>query len=275
MRQFPTLQPGSTAQAVMHIFAQWHNLFRISLVVVAIACLTGCVDYDIGIRFDSPNRGEIVQRIQLGEQIQSLNGPNVQTWFKSVERHATSLGGRVQPNADQTITVKIPFNNSADLETKFNRFVETVLTTEDPTQANRLPPIRSHLTVKHSNFLLLEHNYLRYDVDLRSLGVQSASGEILVSPASLVTVEFALETPWGAYSHSRPDTLTPINSQNSHKLVWQLVPGVENTIESDFWLPSALGFGTLLIVLLVVVGTLLKYPQTLQPTKTPSLPQRS
>ncbi|NJP10716.1 MAG: DUF3153 domain-containing protein [Leptolyngbyaceae cyanobacterium RU_5_1] len=227
--------------------------------------LSGCVDCDVGIRFDTPNRGEIIQHIQLGERLQSLSGSAVQEWLKLIRQRTRSLGGKVQQTSTQEITVQIPFSSSADLEEKFNQFFDSILNpgqlaTDDAT----LLPVNSHLTLNHSNFLLVERKQLQYEVDLRSLGVLSSSGDVLVSPAAVISLEFSLTTPWGARHTTRTDAIRPDVYNGGRKLVWTLVPGQQNYLETVFWLPSPLGIGTIGIVLLVIVGRYLRYPRSLK-----------
>ncbi len=109
--------------------------------------------------------------------------------------------------------------------------------------------------------MLIERNRLRYDLDLRSLGVLSSDGNVLISPGSLISLEFRLKTPWGARSVASDKTIPQLR-QEGGELIWQLVPGEVNHLEAVFWLPSPLGIGTLVIVFLVLLGTYLKYPRS-------------
>ena len=248
----------------MDSMRQWMRpmLMRVRLVGVIMMVslfLTGCIQSDVGIRFDNPNRGEISQQIQIGERLKALNQSEVQLWLRSLEKRASAVGGHTQRDAEQSMSVKIPFNNSEDLEKKFNQFFGEILSQAEIADSNvELPMIRSNLTVIHSNFLLMERNRLRYDIDLRSLGVLSASGDVLISPASLFDLEFKLETPWGARNVLTKTNLRPRSRKGNHELIWTLIPGEDNTIETVFWMPSPLGIGTVMIGLLVLLGYYLK-----------------
>ncbi|MDX2244097.1 MAG: DUF3153 domain-containing protein [Leptolyngbyaceae cyanobacterium bins.302] len=231
------------------------------LVAIVAIVLAGCVKSDVGVQFDSPNRGEIVQQIQFDERLQRLSGDSLLQWIRAVERRVSEVGGSAQKAADQTLTIKIPFTNSDELEQKFNQFFESVFNQEQLVRGVSLPAIASHLTVTHSNFLLLEREHLTYAVDLRSLGVLSSSGDVLISPASLIRLQFQLKTPWGARSVGKESSLRPRSLQGSKTLIWSLTPGEQNTIEAVFWMPNPIGIGTLLILLLVFLGRFLKYPQ--------------
>jgi hypothetical protein len=257
--------------------ARWLISIRmVMMLLLAPWLLTGCIDSDLGIRFDNPNRGEIVQQIQLDESLARLNRDPIQQWQKTIERRVSRLGGQVKRSPDQGLTIKIPFNSSAELETKFNDFFGTFLEDEQlAAEGIDLPPINSQLTVAHSNFLLLERNRLRYEVDLRSLGVQSANGDLLVSPASFIQLTFKLDTPWGARNVVRANHLRPIVGKGRRELIWKLIPGEQNLLESVFWLPNPLGIGTVIIILLVLLGRYLQplsSPIDSSPASQPSAP---
>jgi hypothetical protein len=245
------------------------------LALVSALLLSGCVDYNVGIRFDSPNRGEIVQHIQIGERLQSFSGTTVQQWLDSIEQRGRSLGGRVQRLSNQEFMLSIPFSNSADLETRFNQFFAPATrdNRQGATPESSLPDIQSHLEVVCSNLLLLERQHLRYDLDLRSLGLVSSDGNVFISPATLVNLEFKLETPWGAQVVRTNNSLDAEVQQGGRQLVWRIFPGEQNHLEAVFWLPSPLGIGTVVIVLLVLVGRYFKYPaispETIPSSQTP------
>jgi len=231
----------------------------LGLVCVVAIALSGCVESDVSVHFDSPNRGEIVQHIQFSERLQNLSGSSLQEWTRTLERQAAAVGGKVQKVSPQAVEVKIGFTSSEELEQKFNQFF--AIFNQAEFVGSRLPSITSELTIAHSNFLLLERDRLTYTIDLRSLGVVSTSGEVLVSPVSLIDLQFGLETPWGARSIANTNTLKPRSLKGNKKLIWTLIPGEENTLETVFWMPNPLGLGTVAIVLLIFVGRFFKYPQ--------------
>jgi Protein of unknown function (DUF3153) len=248
------------------LLTHWLRRWPVVLAMLVLALgLTGCVEYDVGIHFDNPHRGAIVQRLQINDRLRGLSEGAVQEWVGTLERRSRSVGGSVRREADQVL-ITIPFGSAMELETKFNRFFAA---TTDPAASPDLPAIESHLTVNHSNFLLLEHDRLRYDLDLRSLGVSSSSGSLLLSPGALIDLGFRLETPWGARSLQSATTLRPEAGQPG--LTWNLIPGQVNHLEAVFWLPSPLGIGAMAIVILVVVGRYLKYPQASQGHTDPLL----
>lgn len=245
---------------------------RLLLSLLAALLLSGCVDYNLGLQFDSPNQGQFTQRIQVGEQLQRFSGATLQQWLKEIEKRSQQLGGRVDRLSEQTLQVTIPFASAAELETKFNRFFSPDTPEKKPAAPDELPPIASQIHFSHSNLLLLERTHLVYDLDLRALGITSSSGNLLLSPSKLVTLEFRLDTPWGA--RNLVNRSTGVEARKvGRSLVWQLTPGAANHIEAVFWLPSPLGLGTLGIVLLVAAGWYLKYPPRPQPPSgSPSSP---
>ncbi|NJR51577.1 MAG: DUF3153 domain-containing protein [Leptolyngbyaceae cyanobacterium CSU_1_3] len=224
---------------------------RLWVVLVSALMLSGCVHYDVGVNFESPNRGAIVQHIRLDERLTTTG----QVWLDDVEKRVRSVQGDTQRLSDQEVLVTIPFGNGAELERKFNQFFSRAIAAQKPRSGRTpdLPKIDSHLTIQQGNFLLLQRTRLIYDVDLRSLGVQSSEGELLLSPGSLIELEFSLTTPWGARNMG-----ATIVRREGNQLIWTLQPGQKNHLESAFWLPSPLGIGTLMIALLVAGGIYFK-----------------
>lgn len=246
--KFPAVESSGTIAPIR----RWlKRVQTVCLLLLASLVLSGCVQYDVGVRFKSPQQGEIVQHIQVGERLRSLSDATVRQWLSTIEQRSRQVGGRVLRRSPQDLMVRIPFSNGADLEAKFNQFFSPAATEARGTAA--LPDIESHLSLSRSNLLLLERNRLAYDLDLRSLGV-SSNGTVILSPAELVDLEFRLEAPWGARATRESIAAT----RQGQQLVWQLTPGEVNHLEAVFWMPSPLGIGTVAIVLLVVGGQALK-----------------
>ena len=233
------------------------------IMLLASLLISGCVRYDVGVRYDSPNRGELTQHIQLEERLQRFSGSTAQQWLTLIEQRTQQLGGRLDRLPDNDLLVTIPFTSSGDLQTKFNQFFSPLEQGSAAAAAIALPSIASHFTLSTSNLLLVERNHLRYELDLRSLGMRSSSGNLLLSPASLIDLEFRLQTPWGARSIPSANVNQPETAPSNQTLIWQLAPGELNHLEVVFWLPSPLGIGTLAIVLFILVGRFLKYPRSM------------
>ena len=256
-------------QGLIRFLARWRALWIIAL---AALMLSGCVHYDVGINFDNPNRGEIVQHIRLQDPLTTLSNGALRQWVDDLDRRAHQLQGRTQRVSDREIILIIPFTSGNDLETKFNKFLNPTIASDLPTTRQpelELPDFTSQLKVSQNNFFFVQRFHLSYDLDLRSLGLAASNGNLLFSPDSLLELEFNLHTPWGARnlvatkSKGRSTTAaapTPVPTvqQQGKDLIWTLNPGQINHLETVFWVPNPLGIGTVLIVLIVVLGTYLK-----------------
>jgi Protein of unknown function (DUF3153) len=242
-----------------------HFFFLLPFVFCLLTLVTGCVQYDVGVNFDSQTRGEIVQHIKLGERLTSFSSETVGDWLKSVEQRVRLLDGKTKRISDREVLVKIPFNNGAELEDKFNQFYNPIAQTAKSRVASPLetdlPKFESHLNVKQNNLLLVLRNRLSLELDLRSLSLLSSNGSPLLSPGGLLELDFSLNTPWGAENIETTvaGALVPQSYQQGKQLVWKLKPGELNYLEATFWIPSPVGIGALIIALFVAAGTAVKY----------------
>lgn len=233
---------------------------RLLPLLLCLCCLlTGCVNYDVGINFGEQHRGNIVQHIILGEQLTTLSQAEADRWLNSLEQRAKALRGKADRLSDQELVVTIPFGNGQELVDKFNQFFNP-----DPPKSRRssqaeqldLLNLKAELALDQSNWLLADRNRLRLTVDLRALGVLSNQGNIILSPGSLIDLQFGLQTPLGlnvlpSEADNLPDSLSLGR--------WQLKPGQVNAIEAVFWVPSYLAIATILIIALCLGGFYLKY----------------
>lgn len=230
------------------------------LIVCASFLLSGCVQYDLGINFNNTNNGEIVQHIQLSEKLTSFSGDYIWEWLDSLERRARKLEGSAKRISPEELIVKIPFSNGRELQEKFSGFFN-YRSSQDSNQVpqdSEIPTIASNLLVEENNFLLLSRNHLIYDLDLRSLSALASKGNVLAGTASVLNLDFSLQTPWGVKTiQQTEDAIQPQKLGN--QLVWELKSGELNHIEVVFWLPNLLGFGTLIIMLFVWGGFYLRY----------------
>lgn len=244
------------------------------IMLLASLLLSGCVKYDVGVNFDNPHRGQIVQHIKLGERLSSFSGDSAQEWLNSIERRAQQLQGKTK-RSNQEVTVTIPFNNGAELEAKFNEFFNSTSKKNSETVTNtasELPNIGSHMSLAQNNLLILLRNRLSYDLDLRSLSLISSNGNLAISPGEILELEFSLSTPWGARSVEKNDAITAESFQLGRQLVWKPKPGQLNHLEAVFWLPSPIGIGSVVIVLFVAAGIYLRYNFMPDPTIEPNRP---
>ena len=242
-----------------------HFLFLLPFVLCLLTLVTGCVQYDVGVNFDSQTRGKIVQHIKLGEKLTSFSSETVGDWLKSVEQRVKLLDGKTKRLSDREVLVSIPFNNGADLEDKFNQFYNPIAQTAKYRVASPLetdlPKFESHMSVKQNNLLLVLRNRLSLELDLRSLSLLSSNGSLLLSPGGLLDLDFSLNTPWGAENIETTvaGALVPEIYEQGKQLVWKLKPGEVNYLEATFWIPSPVGIGALIIALFVAAGIALKY----------------
>ncbi len=248
----------------------------LALALMASLALSGCVKYDVSLTFDNSNSGELIQHIKLSDRLTSFSGDSVQEWLNSIERRARKLEGKANRISPDDVIVTIPFSSSKELETKFNQFFNPNRNANlkaDKTQSESdIPDIQSLLRVDQNNFLLAVRNKLTYDIDLRSLGIltnpnsninnapNSTPNSTIVNSASIIDLEFALKTPLGAKNLEIPEIENPLvlDKQSNRQFVWHLQPGQLNHIEVVFWLPSPLGIGSLLIIIIVGVGIYLR-----------------
>ncbi len=226
--------------------------FLFPLYLILAIALTGCVQYSVGVDFRSQTEGDIIQRIQVSDRLQEFSQEVATQWLQSLEQRAHQLRGKTQRLSEQELLVRIPFHNGAELASKFNQFFHPAETSPETTDQT-LPQLTSELKLHQNNWWVVVRNRLQVDVDLRSLAVLSSEGNVLLSPGSLLNLQFALTTPWGA------QTISPTEIQTQdHQLIWTLAPGEFNHLEVIFWVPSPIGIGALIIIALVVGGIYLK-----------------
>lgn len=228
------------------------------IMIGLLSFLSGCVRYDVSLNFSQQHRGEIVQHIHLAEQLTNLSQTEADKWIESLEKRAKKLRGKAKRISPQEIIVTIPFGNGKELTKKFNQFFNPTnskivesLQEDNPDLLN----LKAKMSLKQSNWLFLENNRLNLEVDLRALGVLSNQGNIIVSPGSLVDLDFVLNAPLGLKNIVSDASV----SQEVNQLIWDLKPGQINRIEASFWVPSYLGIGTVGIILLMLMGFYLKY----------------
>ncbi|BAW95516.1 hypothetical protein NIES970_04230 [[Synechococcus] sp. NIES-970] len=235
------------------------SLIRLlSLCCVCALCLVGCVDYDVEIAFDHQHHGEIHQHLRLGDEFTNFNQQEAKHWLCSLEKRAKDLHGATQRVSSQELDVRIPFNNGADLVSKFNDFFNPEGQNLQATDLD-LVQLKSAIALEQKNWLLFERNRATLDVDLRALGVLSQRGSLMLSPGSLLDLDIGLKTPLGARVVNRDAAPSPVTRNEGDRLIWTLQPGQLNHLEVAFWVPSWVGLGTAGIIGLLFLGYYLKY----------------
>ena len=235
--------------------------FLLPVVLCIATLLTGCVDYDVGINFTTPYKGEITQHIRVKEQLSNLAPSASRKWLNSIEKRSRSLKGNVKKLNSQELLLTIPFGNGAELAQKFNQLFQTSIVPNAtiPQGKADLIQLNSQVALHQGNLVFVERNSLDMIVDLRALSVLTQQDKIDIATDSLTSLEFQLKTPWIARSSSDSEYLQPVNNTLKKGLVWQLLPGKINHIKAVFWLPSPIGIGTAIVILVTILGFLLKY----------------
>lgn len=235
--------------------------FLLPIVLGLVTLLTGCVDYEVGVNFATPYRGEITQHIKVSDKLGNLAPSDTRRWLNSIEARSRKLNGKVEKLDSQELLLTIPFGNGAELAQKFNRLFQssTFPNATIPQEEADLIELNSQVSIQQSNLVFVERNSLDLAIDLRALKVLSQQNKIIVDPDSLANLKFQLNTPWIARSVSSSENLQPIKNPLTKGLVWQLHPGEVNHIQAVFWLPSPIGIGTAIVILLMILGYLLKY----------------
>lgn len=244
------------------ILLRWVIKLRLLwLILVAFLFLSGCVRYEVGIHFADANHGEIVQQVELSQQLTGVSRATANLWLEQLATEAKKLGGQVTHPSDRSIGLKIPFYNAKDLVAKFDRFFQAFINTGLVSP----PAPLSHLQIKTHNFVLWQRNHLIYDLDLRSLSLVPNADDtavLLINPKDLLKLELTLK----AHDVRRLENAGLTEEKQQNQQVWQLQPGKINHIEAIFWVPSPIGIGFAVIVLLVGGGMFFQawqHPSTL------------
>jgi Protein of unknown function (DUF3153) len=235
------------------LFSLVNRQLTIVFCTVAIA-LSSCVKYDTGVNFSSLNYGEIVEHIQLGEQLNSFSQAAVQRWIASIEQRTKQAEGKIERIDDRELKVVIPFNNTQQLVEKIDRYFNP-----NPTANPAQSQFSSHMQISQNNFLLIVKNHLTYNIDLRSLSLQSSDPKFSIASANFVDLNFSLQSPWGVKSIDTPGHLSGVKMGDNSQMTWQLQPGKINLIDAIFWLPNPLGIGAGFIILISGTGYYFKY----------------
>ena len=147
------------------------------------ALLTGCVDYDLNVQFESPNAGQLTHRIRLENE----TNPTAQAFLRQVQQQTERVQGSFRSISPKESLVTIPFHTATELEQLFNRFFQP---DRGNISASNLPALVSKVTINQGNWLLFEHDRLTFDVDLSSFGLQGT--ESFADPSTLFNLSMAV-----------------------------------------------------------------------------------
>ncbi len=228
----------------------------VSLLLILMVFLTGCVRYDVGIDFQNQHRGEIIQNINLAPQLSRLSQKEVQEWIDSLQKRAENLNGKLENVSENTFRVIIPFSNGQELSNKFNQLYHQQPRREKK-QSDKIDLVNldAQMSIEQTNLLLLERNLMNFTVDLRGLGVVSQEGNIIVSSGSLLDLNLGITSPLMVQLIQQNAQI----SKKNNELIWHLQPGQINQLKVICWVPSYLGIGGALIILLFFGGYYLRY----------------
>lgn len=222
------------------------RVLQISM-VLSVLLLSGCLQYDLDIQFDSQTHGQWVQQLHWrGGTVATSD--ELRQWLDLLRDRTQLVGGKTQLLNDNTFEITVPFNNGKELEKKFNAFFN-LAEAERPLTLPSGDPVRAELSLRQGNWLVAIYNHLTLSVDLTAVPDLATTGLPLLQGQQLLDGQVQIAAPWVRSPAGEWTTLTR----------WPLVPGEVTTIESDFWVPSPIGLGAIAIGLLVAVGYGLKY----------------
>ena len=247
-------------------------------------CLSGCVRYDLGLRFTSQTEGAIVQRITLSDDVQALTPVLGDQWFARLAHQVNPLDGWGQRLDAGSYQLTVPFYGSTDLVRKFKQVLQpspnspatvdrsaSPLTpspnprTQPPWHGD-LPALGGDIALSQDNRLVAFRNHLHLSLDLQALGSRRTQGQGVGATAGILQVAFVLDTPWGV-DWARATAGVP-QQHRGRRVVWLLPTGAVTDVEAVFWVPSPLGIGAIGVFLLVVGGMAVR--RWLPPPGSPS-----
>lgn len=270
--------------------SRWGQVAAIALTASA---TTGCVRYELGLRFNWMGGGEITQDLSWDSLLTGLaNELEVgvtDQLIAEVERRAETVDGSLTQISDSHVRVTIPFDRYSDLEEKVDRFINEPWVMLPDTQSSLLPPAPIQLAVAETEFSPVLAEAIAPSFSLLS-GESGAIAQATVAPSSELDIErqsfvlldrytltydldlrgVAVDVPGGLFSVSIDRLLdlkfsleTPLRPsasnatfQEGNRLSWDLQTGRVNRLEAVFWLPSWVALVTLMgaIVVLAVAG---------------------
>ncbi len=258
---------------------QLKSVRRYLTVLCLLLCtlLSGCVDYDLGIRFDSQTHGTLTQTVHLSDRLLTLSDTGTRQIFQQFTAKAEALSGQIRQLDEDTLQITLPFYSGAQLVERFNALYSGDFYDGDSSLSDLstslltlpgAPTVSAHLDLQQRNYIFALRNHLTYDLQIaptQTLPVSSQRrvGEAtLREPRSWLTLDFHLTTPWGLtstdFSSTAPST-TPPPSTQGHSATWHLEAERPQHIEATFWVPSPIGIGGGAIALFCLLGYTLRY----------------
>ncbi|WP_373480756.1 DUF3153 domain-containing protein [Geminocystis sp.] len=236
---------------------------KLILFLCLIITLTGCVRYDVEVKFPQANSGTMIQHIKLGEELTSFSDGEGNAWLNNLQNKAIQLQGKTKRISREELVVTIPFHNGEELVDKFNQFFVPQLSKKSQknlakNNSSNLLELEAKMSIKQNNLLLLERNTLHFNADLSPLGVISNDGTIIISSGDLIDLRIQFNFPWGAKLINNNEFPKWEKTPNNQYSI-QLEAGQINDLTAIFWLPNYVGLGTMAITLFILLGYFLKY----------------
>lgn len=223
------------------------------MLALAALLLSGCIQYDLDIQFDSQTHGQVVQRVQW--QGAAGSTAEIDAWVAQWMNRASAVGGSAKRLTNGGLKIVLPFYNGADLVQRFNQFFAP----PEGEAAFTLPDgdtLTAELHLQQGNWLVAIHNQLTLRVDLTAVPDLLASAPPVLQGIQLLEGSFSLTTPWGLDRHTAiaPNAVNSDPDAASAIAHWPLTPGTVNEFEIGFWVPSPIGIGAIAIAAWVALG---------------------
>ncbi|NEQ44101.1 MAG: DUF3153 domain-containing protein [Leptolyngbya sp. SIOISBB] len=216
-------------------------------IIGCLLLLTGCLQYDLDIQFDSQTHGQLQHRLHWRGAEVATNAEWVQG-LQVLRDRTAAVGGTTRFLDEQTLEMTIPFNNGRELETKFNEFF---VPQESATPFTLLggEPVAAQLSLHQNNWFGIIFNHINLRFDLTAVPDLTETRLPLLQGQQLLTGHVQITAPW----------VRSLTGELLSSAQWALVPGEINDIEADFWVPSPIGMGAAAIAFFVLIGYALKY----------------
>lgn len=175
--------------------SRWGQVAAIALTAFA---TTGCVRYELGLRFNWMGGGEITQDLSWDSLLTGLaNELEVgvtDQLIAEVERRAENVDGSLTRISDSHVRVTIPFDRYSELEEKVELFINEPWVMLPDTQSSVLPPVPLQLATAETEFSplvakkIVSDYELFSDYSLRSDGPE-AIAQATVAPSSELDID--------------------------------------------------------------------------------------
>ena len=97
-----------------------HSLGRLAVLLLLPILLSGCLRYDLTLRFDHHTHGQILQTMELSDRGVPLAQPTLAPWLEDLKARSRPLGGQLS-QGPQTVILAVPFGTAADLVQRFTQ----------------------------------------------------------------------------------------------------------------------------------------------------------